>query len=479
MSISAISQKVVSTLGNPSSLVPIMIKDGVDSASLTYYSYKAGGKVEGFDRALDEFGTQAIWIGGIPFFKKLIDKTAYKFAKLNPGVDVRIISNKDYAAWAVKNAKGNMSNNAGQTVAEALKDSLKNVSKTKNLYIAKIAAATALTIVSYFTLTKMKQKMTKNTVEKDTINKEKQQGANFKGKNNDEAALVPAHNDNSYPANLFDNKSNAEFLSKVSTVPKVFNSFDKNNGNEMPAFKGMAKNIVEGIMFNPVHNMKLIDASITSERLAQSRNKTEFVEHAIKEGIFLFFIYGLGNVIQKGVSKLCSKVLKTPIDLDIQVLMSKELKNSLKNGQITKDLAKLPKNTGKFTDVLDFIVKNPDNILVQAAKKSGIISTVAKTADVNTSKFISKEAIESLADNLKIFESGFKESGKTIKAFLNKSKGLKVGAVMGNLLLCCFVLGYVVPNLVYKYRKEKTGTTDFHVAKDIEKATKEKLKKTA
>ena len=86
MSIQAITTKVVSTLGNKESLIPIMIKDGVDSASLTCKSFKEGGAVEGMDRFIDEFGTQAIWIGGIPFYKKLIDLTAYKAAKLNPAV---------------------------------------------------------------------------------------------------------------------------------------------------------------------------------------------------------------------------------------------------------------------------------------------------------------------------------------------------------------------------------------------------------
>ena len=106
MSVQAVTTKIISTLGNKESLIPIMVKDGVDSASLTYKSFKEGGKVEGIDRAIDEFGTQAIWIGGIPFYKKLIDWTAYKFAKINPDVDPRIIANKEYSQWAVENAKG-------------------------------------------------------------------------------------------------------------------------------------------------------------------------------------------------------------------------------------------------------------------------------------------------------------------------------------------------------------------------------------
>ena len=90
MSIQAISTKIISTLGNKESLVPIMIKDGVDSTSLTLKSFKEGGPVEGIDRAIDEFGTQAIWIGGIPLFKKLIDlKKNYSLVQTNIYITIR------------------------------------------------------------------------------------------------------------------------------------------------------------------------------------------------------------------------------------------------------------------------------------------------------------------------------------------------------------------------------------------------------
>ena len=155
MSIQAITTKIISTLGNKESLIPIIIKDGVDSASLTYKSFKEGGLVEGTDRFIDEFGTQAIWIGGIPFYKKLIDWSAYKMAKINPEVDPRIIANNEYAKWATENAKGIMSNTKNQSVKTAITDCLKDGGKkAKNLFKGKVIAATALTLGTFFLLTK-------------------------------------------------------------------------------------------------------------------------------------------------------------------------------------------------------------------------------------------------------------------------------------------------------------------------------------
>ena len=159
MSIQAIGTKIVSTLGNKESLLPIMIKDGVDSTALTVKSFKEGGIVEGTDRFIDEFGTQAIWIGGIPLYKKLFDWTAYKAVKLNPAVDPRIIANPEYSSWALENAKGLMSNSISQTVKSAIGDSLKDGGNlAKSLFKGKIFAATALTLATFFALTKTKQK---------------------------------------------------------------------------------------------------------------------------------------------------------------------------------------------------------------------------------------------------------------------------------------------------------------------------------
>ena len=228
-------------------------------------------------------------------------------------------------------------------------------------------------------------------------------------------------------------------------------------------------------MFNPVHNMKIIDAGITTERLACSRNKTEFAEHAIKEGSFLFFLYGFGNLIEKGINIASDKLFKTPINLEIDAIMDDKLSNALKNNKILDDLAKMPDKTKSLTEKLDFIVNNPDNIVVQAAKKSKIVSTVKDKAGnsvVDTSKFIDMDAMDNLAKNLKNMDDKFKLSDGNVKKFLNKTKGLKVASVAANIGISCLFLGYLVPKAVYKFRELKTGTTKFHVAEDIKNTNK-------
>ncbi len=414
MNINAITTKIVSTLGNKESLIPVMVKDGVDSASLTYKSFKEGGIIEGKDRAIDEFGTQAIWIGGIPFYKKLIDLTLYKYAKINPEVDPRILNNKEYASWALKNAKGIMQNDKIQSVQSAIKKCIKNNGSTaKKLYGAKVISATALTLITYFLMTKAKQKNTENNIRKE--------------------------------------------LNSV-------------NSHNIPSFKGNGKKLAEAIMFNPVHNMKIIDAGITSERLMCSRNKTEFFEHAIKEGGFLFFIYGFGNLIEKGINNFSNKFFKKPIDLKIDVLMDDKLKDSIIKGSLKEECAKLNFAELTQTKKLDFLINNPDNILVQSAKKAGIIKTTKDKAGksfIDTSKYIDLKKLEELKYDLLNLDKNFKLSGENVNSYLNKVKALKVLSVLANIGISCLFLGYLIPKSIYKYREYKTGTKKFHVEENM------------
>lgn len=420
MAITGITTKIFSTIENPKSVLPIILKDGVDSACVTHKAYKAGGAVEGIDRGIDEFGTQAIWVGGIPFYKKLIDLSVYKLAKVNPNVDVRIIGNQEYASWALKNAKGTM-DGAKETVSDALKSAMKSPAKTKALYGAKVVAATALTLFTYFKLTKSRHKNTENIVNKE-IQAEKAKATK-------------------YEAYTFKSKN--------------------------PSFKGIGSKAIEAVLFNPVHNMKIIDAGITTQRLKAARNKTEFCEIGIKEGSFLFFIYGFGKLIQKGINKLSQSKFKTPIDLNYNVITSPEMRNAVKSGTLKAQIDAV-KGEG-LTEVLDFIIQNPKNIVVQAAKKSGIVSTLKGTDTVDVTKFIDLKDFKALKDSLHVFDDAIKASKSPAEDFLKKAKGLKSLSVAANIGLSCLILGFGIPKAVYKYREWKTGTQSFHVANDIKK----------
>ena len=123
--------------------------------------------------------------------------------------------------------------------------------------------------------------------------------------------------------------------------------------------------------------------------------------------------------------------------------------------------------------LFDYILKNQNHPVVEAAKKSGIISTIKDKSGnllIDTRKYIDADEIAKLTNHLENFINSQKSSGKTTTQFLNKIKGFKVGSTIANVGICCLALGYIVPKMVYKAReKEQNGNKDFHVKTEYEK----------
>lgn len=437
-----IGSQIVSKLGSPNSKIPLAVKDVCNCAGYTYFSYDAGGKVEGKDRLVDEVGTGALWLFGIPAYKKLIDKTIFKHAKIDPEIDVRILKDKAYFQKAVENAPT-------QLIKDSLQKAGNNAVKTKKLNILKFALSLGLTMLSYFGLTKFKQTMTKKSIEKEFLAKQE--------KNSEKVADYT-----------------------IFKQSNVFKDFNKNTSNPSFGSSAIAK-IAEDIMLDPVKNMMVLDMGISSERLSGARTKGEFAEYAIKEGSFLFFIYGADKVIKKGINFLAEKLFKTPIGLDVNFITSdcaKEIlkKKSLQN--LIKNFGETFKDGSNINEMYEFILKNQTHPVVEAAKKSGIISTIKDNSGkicIDTRKYIDPKDIQKLTKDLSKFIDMRAPSKQTPSKYLNKIKGLKVGSTIMNIGICCFALGYVVPKAMYKYRaKQQNGSSDFHVRTEYEKELEKK-----
>ena len=192
------SLKIISTFGDHSSLYPLATKDIINSIGMTAYSYDAAGSdknekvIEAKDRFIDEFGTEAIWLGGLPFFKWLADKTIYKAKGYNPDVDVRLINDKNQLSVAKKYADKFSKSLNNRSIANDLLKAENNSKLFKGLFIGKFVAATALTLASYFTLTVMKQKYTDKQVLKRELEKRAQQEKyNRNIKNNPATSHIP------------------------------------------------------------------------------------------------------------------------------------------------------------------------------------------------------------------------------------------------------------------------------------------------
>ena len=111
----------------------------------------------------DEFGTQAIWLFGIPVYKKIMDLTMYKGLKIDPNFDVRNLSNKR-SKLLEKSIEY-----ADSSIKESMIKASKNPKYTKNLAMTKFVVSTALTIASYAGLTKYRHYKTRKDAEKEIL----------------------------------------------------------------------------------------------------------------------------------------------------------------------------------------------------------------------------------------------------------------------------------------------------------------------
>ena len=430
---------IYSKLGNSNSLVPMAIKDIANSVGLTAGSYITGDKLEGKDRFLDEFGTQAIWLFGIPAYKKLLDFTLYKALKIDPNFDVRNFSKKR------KKLINKTINYADSSIKESIINATKNPKFSKNLAMGKFVVSTALTILSYAGLTKYRHLQTKKAAQKEIL-KEMQ----------------------------FENKDNKDkFLYTKPANKAAFNGLHQNKTQDQPAFTGG----ISEFMYNPVKNLMILDGSITAERLAESRNKQELVGYAIKEGSFWAFMYFASKPIQKFLENRAEKNTKKPvaIDLDARVIESEDLAKAFKDGSLAKSSEKVLKLIS-YNSMLDYIHNNPDDFVVKMAKMSDIIPTLKKATqadDVDYRQFIDYDEFQGVASKLKKLSQKFENfkatdvKDKSIEAFLKNVKKAKRSSIILNIGACIGALGVLAPALMVAMRKFDKNNEGFQVKEDL------------
>ena len=463
------ASKIFSVLGNNDSLVPMAIKDISNSVGLTAGSYITGQAAEGQDRFIDEFGTQAIWLFGIPAYKKLLDLTMFKSSGFDSGVDVRILKDKEVFELAKQYAKKHDELFKNNIKVPKIAKSLEHVSAKqkafKGLTFGKFAISTLMTIFTYSGLTKFRQKYREEKIKKEFLEKHSAQ--------------------KTFTSNL--HKPNmTDFMGKKTN----------------PAFTGS----LQDFMFSPVKNLMIVDASISGERLLKSKNKQELTMYAIKEGSFWFFMYFAGAQIKKLLEKHSLKKHNIPIDIDPRAIESEELKNALLNNKVLQSINEFPaeKNLSN-ADIYRFVNENQENLIVKMAKKSDIVKTVkvrnglfkksVDTGSIDNRKFIDPNDIISLKDKLKVLydkgqefiQSKAKNMGKKVeelsaddiqKLLGNYLETVKKGtrkATLKNIGACIGFLGVIMPATLIAWRFFGKGNKEYQVRTDVENKLKSQM----
>ena len=429
--ITGITSQIYSILGSNTSLVPLAIKDIANSSGLTLGSYITGKDVESKDRFIDEFGTQAIWLGGIPFFKKVTDLTLYKLLGIDPKFDVRNLKNKDILAKAIEKAPT-------EKIRQSIIKAAKNPKFTKNLALGKFAFSTIAAICTYTGLTKFRQ----NYRLKEAKEKLKHNNAGQKQQ--------------TIYANTLPQKS-----------PSAFEGVHKQKQDKNISFGGA----LQEFMFNPAKNMMLLDGAITEERLRNSQSKQEFINYTIKEAGTWAFMYFAGDIIRKHLENKS----KVPIELDSRIIESKDLKNAFKLGTLKSSLDDFNNLGSKLNrtptdlDIYNFIHENPDNFIVKMGKKADVIKTLKKSEAIDTRAYLDIDEFKGLKANLEKLYN--KAPADNIDDYLKQVIKSKRGAVLKNMGICVGALGIAVPLMMIAMRYILPNNKEYKVMEQAKKET--------
>lgn len=407
--------KIYSTLGNPNSLVPLGVKDASSCLGMTAGSY-ATGKEEGFDRFIDEFGTEALWLGGIPAFKWIFDKTVFKTYGLDSKIDPRNLKDSEIFKKIKQYAP-----------TEEIKKNLEKAENKKrlfkNLAATKFAVSTVLAAVTYVGMTRLKQYYTEQKIRKN---------------------LIKEYNES-----------------------KKAKQEENNNANK-PAFKGIGQ-VVEEFAFSPVKNMYIMDGFITTERLTDSRSSQEFIGYAIKEGSCLFFLYYAGKKIQEFMEKNAKSKHGKSITLDSRVLEDSKFKQAFLDGSIEASLKEFNAANTSKVNLYEFLHKNPDNKIVQIAKQSDLITTLKGSNKIDTRAYIDLKEVQNVSSQVSELYNQYKSSlGKeTCDEFFKGVRKLKRRSIINNIGACILALGVITPGIMLLKRLTDKSGKEFQTKREI------------
>ena len=414
--------KIYSTLGNPNSLIPLGVKDVSSCVGMTAGSYVTG-KEEGFDRFIDEFGTETLWLGGIPALKWIYDKTVFKAFGLDAKIDPRNLKDMDMFEKVKKYAPS-------EEIRKNLEKAGENKRLFKNLAATKFFASTILAAGAYVGLTKLKQKYTDQKIRKNLIK---------------------------------------EYQEEVKKKEAENQKNEKAIKTSQPSFKGLGK-IVEEFAFSPVKNMYILDGFITTERLKDSRTPQEFAGYVIKEGSALLFLYYAGKKIQQFMENSAKKKHDKSITLDSRVLESEELKKIFHDGTIEKSIKDFDAANTSNGNLYEFLHQNPENEVVKIAKKSDVLKTYGKTNKIDTRAFVDFDEVKGINKQVNELYTQYKNAlkkGETTDEFFTKVRKLKRNSINMNIGACILALGVITPAIMLLKRKTDKGGSEFQTKKEI------------
>lgn len=409
---------IISAIGNNSSVYPLLVRDcGIENVAKVTLTYKQNLKESKEiakhalrERAIDEYGTSAVWLGGIPLIGKCCDYFI-KRTGLSPYMNTKLLNETAQQGLEYNIKKF-------QDIAPESVSNLKKIKDNKTLFKklagAKFLATTAIPIfLMGYVLPKLNFRYTKKKRDIELAQKAKQNTAFGKNK-------------------YFKDKAFKSF--------EIFKNNKNGNLKNNLSFKG-----IEALSdFTSLQKMMILDGGLTVGRVGTGRNKAEKAEMFFKMAGMCYLNYVAPKSIEKGLNKLTKKIFNINVDLDPKILADK---NFVKN----IDKLEIPNK-----NILSYIDKNPNGMFSQLAEKSGIIERL-KNGVRNPEKYVDLKKLEEFKTNLFQYVKTLKNSNAP-QQLAQKAFRAKSFNILANIIISSALLALALPKLQFMFRKAITGS---------------------
>lgn len=353
---------IISAIGNNKSVYPLLVRDcGIEIPSkvaLTYNQNLKDSKQMAYnatrERFIDEYGTSAIWIGGIPVMNKICDWGIKKLG-FNPNVNTSLY--KESADQGIKYNIEKFKEKAPEAVKD-LEKALLNKSKYQKLQAGKFVLSTSIPIALMgFVLPKLNFKLTANL-------RKKQQK----------------------------------------------NSIQQTDNTKSPAFKGMTSTLAN---MSNLNKMAVTDGGLTVGRVTTARNKYEKMEMGFKMLMMMFLNFVFPAYLAKFLDTISNKVFGIDVNLDPKLMGANA--SRIKNIELPSDnfIEFLDKNPNsefaklceEYCDVkyLKNRIRDPrafvDKKKIEKLKKEIVKFNLASNKSINPKKY-AKNALKVKSANI-------------------------------------------------------------------------------
>lgn len=394
---------IISAIGNNSSIYPLLVRDcGIEIPSKVLMTYNqnlkdskqmANNAVR--ERLIDEYGTSAIWLGGIPLVGWLCDKGIKKLG-YNPDINPDLF--KESANQGLKKNIEKFKDIAPKEVAE-MKKVLNNRKTYEKLLAGKFILSTTIPVILMgFVLPKMNFALTERIRQKQLGQKENKTQNNTNSTNN----------------------ANVSF-----------------KGNAISALANMST----------VNKMAVTDGGLTVGRVATARNNYEKMEMAFKMLGMMFLNFVAPIWIAKGFDGLSNKLFNTNVNLDPKILNDKNFIEAIKNNTL-----KLPEKE----NIIEFLDNNPKEKFSELTEKFCGVKRLSNGVR-DPRAFVNEKKILEFKSEIEKFAQKAKETGD-VEKFAKKALKVKSGNIIANVALSSFLLAVCLPKLTFILRKLVTGS---------------------